>query len=308
MRGRKGLAALLAALVLLSTATAGVAALNFTDGEAPNPRISADVTVDAFETSWGDDLKYEDDSGAVTDLPATVNRSDDVDDLGNGHVNPYTFMTDVEFEDAGAFPHDSNDSALHADEWTTSGAAVSNVTTAPGVDAVEFDASADGDSMTYETDISSNAEKKQLQMFYDVSDASGASEVTVTIHDATDGDTAEVKLYDDDGNTSDIDVGATETGEGKAIQVQVGELDASGGDNSIEEIGKIVVSADGAANVDFSAINLDKTSKYDLGEKYVQTTTTTSSRPRPSTRRRVRSRFTPWRRWATPSVTPPSTA
>jgi len=262
---------MMALLVVAAGPAAAVSAgdLNHGADGAPNPYVDTDVTVDSYDVDWGDDPQYEDDSGDVTDLPATVNSSDDVDDLGSGAVNPFEYtVTDLEFEDAGAFPHDSNDSALHADEWTTSGATMSNVTTAPGVDAVEFSASAAGDSATYSHEITSDAEKRMVQVFYDVGDTTDAP-VTLTVHDATDGDTATIDLYNSSADTSAIDVGANSTGEGKAIQVQVGKLDASGGDGTIDEIGSIVVEADGNADVDMSAINLEKTSKYTLGERYV---------------------------------------
>ncbi len=257
---------------------AGISAsqLNFSDDDgAPNPYVSTDVTVDSYEASWGDSLQYEDDSGAVTQLPGELNSSTDHEDLGSGAVNPFTFaVTDLEFSDAGEFPRQGDEdgensaSALDASEWTTSGATVSDVTTAPGVDAVEFDASASGDSATYDNfSITSDAEKRYVQAFYDVQSADG--DVDLVIEDATDSDTATVKLYDADGNTSDANVGATTTGEGKAVQVQLGKLTASGGDGSIQEVGQISIEASGAADVDLSAINLEKTSKYKLGERYV---------------------------------------
>ncbi len=42
------------------------------------------------------------------------------------------------------------------------------------------------------------------------------------------------------------------------------------GDGTIDEIGSIEVEAGGSADVDMSAINLDKTSKYDLGTRHVE--------------------------------------
>ncbi len=54
MRGRKAFAAAMTALLLLSTATAGVAALNFSDsGAAPTRLIGADTTVDAYQVESG---------------------------------------------------------------------------------------------------------------------------------------------------------------------------------------------------------------------------------------------------------------
>ena len=258
---------------------AGVSAANLsyaTDGGdgAPNPYVSTDVTVDAYQTSWGDSLQYEDDSGAVSDLPAELNSSTDHDDLGSGAVNPFTFTaTDIEFSDAGEFPRKNEESgdnvasALDASEWTTSGGSVSDVTTAPSVDALSFVASTSGDSATYSNfSVTSDAEKRYVQAFYDVNSASG--DVDLVVQDATDGDTATVKLYDGDGNTSNDNVGATTTGEGKVVQVQLGKLTASGGDGTIQEIGSVQISAGGAADVDLSAINVEKTSKYKLGERY----------------------------------------
>ncbi len=261
-------------------AAVSAADLNFDDESgAPNPYADVgEVTVSDYNVAWGDSLQYEADDGSVTDLPADLNRSTDVDDLGSGSVNPFTFaLTDVNFTQAGEFPRksegDNAASALDASEYTTSGATMSDVSTAPGVDAVEFAASASGDSATYDNfSITSDAEKRYFQAIFDVSE-SGASEVTVTIHDATDGDTATVYLYDADGNTSDANVAANTTGEGKAIQVQMGKLTASGGDGTIDEIGQFVISANGAANVDASAINLEKTGKWNFGERYVNTDT-----------------------------------
>jgi len=253
--------------------------LNYDDGSAPNPEIEADTTVENYQVGWGDDVRYEDDSGSVTDLPATVNTSTDPDALGNGSVNPYTYtVTDVKFSAAGEFPRksegDNAASALDSSEWTTSGASVSDTSTAPGVNALSFTASAAGDSATYSNfTVSSDAEKRYFQAFYDVTDASGASEITATVHDATDGDTATVYLYDADGNTADDAVGANSTGEGKAIQVQVGSLAASGGDSTINEIGQVVVNADGAGSVDISALNVEKTGTWTLGTEYVNSDT-----------------------------------
>lgn len=278
MKG-KLLGALLVVMLVAQPVAALGGGLNYDSGEAPNPTITADTTVDSYEVSWGDDPQYENDNGEVVDLPASVNTSTDVDELGNGAVNPYTYtVTDVNFSAAGEFPRsgDSNNdaSALDASEWSTSGATLTETTTAPGVDAIDYTASTSGDTATYDNfTISSDAEKRHFQAFYDVTDASGATEITATIHDATDGDTATVYLYDADGNTADTAVGANSTGEGVAMQVQVGDLSASGGDSTIDEIGQVVISADGAGSVDMSAINLEKQGQWSLGTQYVDSDT-----------------------------------
>jgi hypothetical protein len=279
---RKRIFATLLAILVVGSGLAPMAAaagggLNFDSGNAPNPTLHADTTVQEYQVSWGDSLQYEDDSGDVVNLPAEINRSTDPDDLGNGTVNPFAFKTtDIKFADAGEFPRNDDEngensaSALDASEYTTSGATVSDTTTAPGVDAVQFEASASGDQATYDNfSVSSDAEKRYVQVFYDVPSAS-AGNVDLIVHDATDGDTATVKLFDADGLTNDANVGANSTGEGKAVQVQVGTLSATGGDNTIDEIGKIVINADGAATVDMSAVNLEKTGEWKLGERNVE--------------------------------------
>lgn len=282
---QKILAIFMVAIIALSAVPGGAVAAELEHSESagtPNPMISADTTIEGYNQSWGDDPHYEDDGGTVVALPGEVNSTTDVDQLGNGHVNPYQFtVTDVDFSDASEFPRKSDESgdnkasALDASEYTSgANTTVSDVNTAPNVEAVEYDfqSGTSGRSATYGNfSVTADAEKRYFQAFYDVESASGASKVTVTVHDATDGDTAVVDLYNSSADTSSDDVGANSTGEGKSIQVQVGALSASGGDNTIDEIGKVVVSADGAANVDVSALNLEKTGKWKIGTEYVDT-------------------------------------
>jgi hypothetical protein len=284
---KKLLAGLLAIFVVASgfapIAAAAGGGLNYDDGEAPNPYYSADTTISEYRVSDGGDLVYQNDNSEWTELEGELNRSTDVDDLGTGHVNVWSFYaTDIDDSALGEFPRNDDESenevsALDASEWSTTGASVSDVNTAPGVDAVEFSASASGDQATYNNwssggaFVTTDAEKRFLQLAYDVNDASGASEVTVTVHDATDGDTVVVKAYDADGQTSSDDVGANSTGDGKVLQKQLGTLTASGGDGNLDEVGKIVVSADGAANVDFAGIDAESTSKWNFGTEWVET-------------------------------------
>lgn len=281
-RGIYAIGVVLMALMVATTPAAAVSSadLNYGENGIDNPYVSADVTVDSYDVGYGDTPQYEDDSGSVTDLPASVNSSSDVDDLGTGYVNEWTFTaTDIDFADAGEFPRKSDEtdnsaSALDASEYTSgANTTVSDVNTAPGVEAVEMDfqAGTSGQSATYSNfSVTSDAEKRYFQAFYDIQ-SSSASTISVTIHDQTDGDTATVEIYNATGDTSSATVGANTTGEGKVMQVQVGKLSASGGDSTIQEIGQVVVSTNDAANVDFSAINVEKTSKYKLGTKKVDT-------------------------------------
>jgi len=263
---------LVVGLVLLSSvAMPAMAALNFASGDAPNPYFETNVEVDEYDMGDFDSaLAYYDDSGEKTTLNGEVNRSNDVDDLGTGHVNPFT-MTATDIDAGGefsAFPRtDGDQSALHASEWTTSGAAVSNVTTATGVDALEYAGTASGDSATFTLNsaITSDAEKRYVQIAADISSASGTP--TLEIHDS-DGDYVAVELYNATANQSNADVLANASGEGHVLQTQIGQLTVMGsGDGTMSEITKITVEGD--VNADFSLINSEKKGEYTFGERYV---------------------------------------
>lgn len=283
---RKKLLAGLLALFVVASGVAPMAAaagggLNYDDGKAPGPYYDIDpLTISEYRVSDGGSLMYQADDGDFTSFPGMVNDSEAHDDLGTGHVNEWQFFaTDIDAAAFGEFPRNDNEdgdndaSALDASEWSTTGASVSDTNTAQSVGAVEFDASAAGDQMTYNNwssggaFVTADAEKRYLQLAYDVESAS-ASTINVTVHDATDGDTVVVDIYDANGDASTDRVGANSTGDGKLYQQQLGGLTASGGDGTLDEIGKIVVAADGAANVDFAAIDAGSTSTWLLGAEY----------------------------------------
>jgi len=144
--------ALIAVLVISSmVATPAVTAGGLAwgaDSKAPNPAISADVTVDEWDGAEFDNaLQYYDDSGEAAQLPASLNESND---------NPITVTaTDIDFDQRDEFPRnddedgDNSASALDSSEWTVSGATVSDTTTAPSTDALNYAGTASSDSATY---------------------------------------------------------------------------------------------------------------------------------------------------------------
>jgi hypothetical protein len=281
-------AGLLAALLVTSLAApAAMAAPDFNESAsaAQNPYIEADVTVENFDRETMSPGQYEDDSGEIATLPATVDQSQDVDDIGTGTVNPYGFVaTDVDFEDGAAFPHaDENVSAVHNESrWIVdeSGSAgtltVSDSSTAPGVEALEVSTSSQtsGDTATAsfsDVSITSDAQKRYLQAMLDVDSLDSGATVEIRAVDA-DGDYV-TTMVDASATASDDDVIGTGTGEGYVIQEQVGALTTQGsGDGTMDEIQSIdVVVADGDATVTLSALNADKTSEWSLGDKRVDT-------------------------------------
>jgi hypothetical protein len=285
---RHAVALLLAATIALSVVAPAAAvggSLVYGDtGKAPSPYASADLTISEKRVSDGDSLLYQNDNSEWAEFPGELNTSDDVADLGTDYVNPWSFhATDIDDSQFGEFPRkdtESNNSAsaFDASEYTTgANATVTDVTTAPNVDAVEVSfadttGGPDDNTATYGNfSVTSDAEKRHFAMAYDIVSAGGASTITATVHDATDGDTVTVELYNSVGDTSTDDTFATTTGDGKLGQVQLGAVGASGGDGSLDEIGKVVYNADGSAEIEASLIDLERTSKYNLGTERVDT-------------------------------------
>ncbi len=282
MRFKKTLTALLIAMVALSAVAPAVsAASNFNDDAdaAQNPYIAADVTVSSFDRADMSVGEYEDDSGEIAQLPAVVDQSDDVDDIGSGTVNPYKFVaTDIEFSDAARFPTDKESvSAIHNEsEWTTAGLTVSDASTAPGVEALEVSSSGltsgSTASATYDNvSITSDAEKRYLQVALDVVSMDSGATVELRAMDS-DGDYVDV-YASPSASATDDNVLATGTGEGFVIQEQMGSLTVEGsGDGTLAEIQSIeVVVSDADATVRMSALNAQKTSEWTFGDKRVNT-------------------------------------
>ena len=278
---------LVAMLAISAVAPAAMAAPDYNEdaSAAQTPFISTDVTVSTFDRADMEPGQYENDNGEIADLPATVNRSENVDDIGSGSVNPYHFVaTDVDFEDGTAFPHQKDDvSAVdNESEWSvdTSGSAgsmtVADSATAPGVEALEVSTSSQSSSDTAiatfsNVSITSDAEKRYLQAMLDVNSLDSGTTVEIRAVDS-DGDYVATTI-NSSATASDDDVIATGTGEGYVIQEQVGALSTQGsGDGTVAEIQEIeVVVMDGNADVDISALNADKTSEWSLGDERVDT-------------------------------------
>jgi len=231
------------------------------DAKTPNPEIATEVTVDEWDGSdFSTALEYYDDSGDAATLPASLNDSND---------NPVTLSaTAIDFEDRNEFPRtddeeDNSASALDADEWTESGATVSDSSTHAGVDALNFAGAASGDSATYSNFSVEDGEKTYLTLAADINDASGTPTVTLTDDD---GDQINVTLYDSTANADDDDVVANETGDGMVFQHQLGDLDVGGsGDGSFDTTEEITVEGD--VDADISVLDAERTRELTFGER-----------------------------------------
>ncbi|AZH25279.1 hypothetical protein [Haloplanus aerogenes] len=261
-------AALLAMLVLVSAVagTAGVALAQSSAG-APMPETSAEYTNENYNMSWSSPLTYENDQGETVTLDARVNESAD---------NPYSFVaTDVEFEDAGAFPHDkSGVSALDASEWSTSGASISATDADRGQLNIATDGSVTAGTTTTATfdnfSITSDVQKKHLAIAADVNTLDAGATVEIRAMDS-DGDYVAATVNASSAESQNLL--ANQTGEGFVLQRQMGKMSVMGsGDGTMTEIQSVeVVVMDGDADVTVSMLNLDKMSKYTYGVEKADT-------------------------------------
>ncbi|MFB6188367.1 MAG: hypothetical protein ABEI57_00645 [Halapricum sp.] len=255
---RKGVF-LFAAIALVAGMTMpaiAASSINYGADAAPNLQVEGDVTI--ADHRMGDSpLTYNNDNGDWVQLPGEVNESAD---------NPISFVaSDIAAQDFGAFPHaKSNTSALEAGEWSGT-ATVSNVETAPGVDAVELGLSAGNYSAFSNFSVTSDEQKRYFQTVLDVSSIDAGTTVEFRIVDAN-GDyyTAEINTS----RSSGEDYIANATGEGYVYQRQLGKMTlTTAGDGTFNDIEKINVTASGgAANVDIAALNVEKMSTWDFGD------------------------------------------
>jgi hypothetical protein len=270
-----GLVVLLAiSLIASMTATPALAqssTINTDADAAPDAELTGNVTVEDYDMAWSG-LQYEDDSGDVVDFPGREDPDQE---------NPYSFVaSDVNFSDADGFPHAKDDvSALDAAEWSVSGTnssklTVSDVETAPGKEAVQIGtdgtmASGDDATATFSNfSITSDENKRYLQVVLDITTLDSGSNVTVSVVDA-DGDHYDATI-DPSASDSENLIGSA-TGEGLIYQRQLGDMSlVSDGDGSFSDIEKVEVEVvDADAEVEIAALNVDKTSMWTFGAEKV---------------------------------------
>ncbi|QCJ47243.1 hypothetical protein [Haloprofundus sp. MHR1] len=280
MISRRILKKLTVALLVLSlVATPALGAWNYTADEGPNPYYTYDLTKDEHRMEWGtshgDALTYADDDGKVTTIDGTVNTS------GDANRNPYSFtVTDIESDEFTDFPRNGdNVSALDSANWSTSaGATVADTETADSVDALSFSTSglADGSSedatfdlTVHNAEITSDENKRFLQVGLDVAQLDGTVDIEVV--DAN-GD-KKVATLNGSANASNDGIVADGIGEGWFFQERLGDMPTEGsGDGEFNDIHEVrIVAHDADSDVSISALNIDKMSRYTLGEKQVET-------------------------------------
>ena len=274
--GRKSFALLFVALVVSSGIVAAVGGnVDWQNTDtAPQLEYAREETKAVHDMTWGvsnEELrKYEDNNGDIVKMDAEINESAD---------NPVSFVpTDLNETDWRLFPHAKEDVSAVADEgdWsTTTGASVTDSSTASGVEALNVASngsmtSGDTATATFSNfSITSDAEKRYLQLGLDVNTLDAGANVEFRAVDA-DGDYVAAEIEPD--NSSGEAFITNATGEGFIYQRQIGKMAVAGsGDDSLSEIQQVeIVFSDADADVDVALLNADKLSPYDLGEQKAQ--------------------------------------
>ena len=278
---RKQLLAVLAAFAVvtqMSVAAVAAGALGM-DTEAdqyPETKFVEDeltiVEHDRSSMSW---LQVEDDNGKIQTIDAHVN--------GSASGAKVAYRADkIDAEALDKFPivsDEENNSVtwLNAGNWSTSSSAISATdadgTTGDGVQAVQITTdgsltSGASENAGYsESDVTSDAEKRYLQLVLNVENLAGDLEVQV--HD---GNGDYVAAYaNSTANASDAHVIANQTASGVIYQEQLGNLQVQGSGNGdldgVQEVRFVVSDADVTATV--TGLNAEKKSQWDFGTERV---------------------------------------
>ncbi|MFB6179559.1 MAG: hypothetical protein ABEI77_07550 [Halorientalis sp.] len=259
MNGKRLLVIALVGMMALAPVVAATTGhpVNHDAKSTPKPDISTNVTKATHEVGW-DPVAYEANNGSMAHLNAEINSSVD---------NPYWFeASEVNFSDAGAFPHAKKDvSILDASEWSkdlngsAGSGSISDVTTTSGVDAVELSTSSQtsGDTAVFTManfSVTSDTSKRYLQSVYDVESIGS-------------GTGSQLRAVDGDGDYYAIDINQS-TGQGYISQTQLGSMSmVSAGDGSFGNIEKLqVVINDSDETVRFAALNTERMSEWQFGE------------------------------------------
>ncbi|WP_134671725.1 hypothetical protein [Halorussus marinus] len=282
----KTVLALLAVFALVASPVAGAAGdlgANPDADQYPETKFVEDqLTVESHDRSSMDWLEYEGDNGNIKTVPAHVNGTE------SGAMVAYR-ADRIDADELGQYPRVSNEENnsvtwLNAGNWTASGASIS-VTDADGSTAADVEAVqvttdgslTDGSSahVAYtEQSITSDVEKRYLQLVANVDDLDSGAQLSVQVRDG-DGDYVAAVVNSSRDATAG-DVIANQTASGVIFQEQLGQLEVAGsGDGSLDAIEEVrVVAEDGDATATITGLNVQKKSRWDFGDERVPDTST----------------------------------
>jgi len=286
-------------VALATAATAGSAAaasdddltLNYETDYVANPYIAADVTIGQHKSDYTSPLMYENDNGEDVELPAVIDETDPNDsdkttqnlygiradrvDAGAYHA----FPRDAKYDEDGDGDEDTAVKAVDATHWSTdesntSGSLsvsdgsdeVSSVSLAASSIASGETATATFDLTAHNASITSDEDKRYLQLAFNVDALTSGAVVSVRAVDE-DGDYKEATI-DPSGDTSNTGVMANATGSGYVAQIQLADLSVQGsGDGTFNNIESLEVQfAEADATVELFGIDLERKSKWEYGE------------------------------------------
>jgi len=273
-------AAATATLALGAGSASAVSGLNF-DGPVPNPTLRDTVTIaEHNREDMSSVLEYLDDRGnlaTLEDYGGTLDTGDDSD----SPVNPVTLRPDkIDAYDFYNFPKDETYTDGDGDEqdlnalerpgdWSTSSSSivVEQTDTASGAPALRVAGSGIADGGT-ETATFSPADpvgdglRKVAQIGVNVNALPSGSSAIVRVTDDSTSTTVDLRI-DPSADAASSDVIATETTTGTLYQTQFGELV-----DTLDQIDSVIVEVnDGDVDLDVWALNLERSSKWELGTR-----------------------------------------
>jgi len=273
------------ALVATGAASAATYQLNAEADAHPDTYFQeSHLTVESHNQSTMDWLEYEGDNGKTKTVKAHVNGTE------SGAKVSY-LATHLEDEDLLQYPRQSGEenntiSWADASAWTsTTGVSVTedDGATAAGVDSLKIAtdgslSSGSSANVAYtEQSITSDAQKRYLQLVLDVDDLESSATVEFQVRDGN-GDyvTAEINASR---SATASDVIASETAQGVVYQEQLGKLTVEGsGDGSLDAVEEVrIVTKNGDATVHVTGLNVQKKSMWDFGDERVPDTSTDTS-------------------------------
>lgn len=275
-----GAVLLVFALLASTAAAAGGFGLNIQAEQYPEIYYQEDeLTVASHDRGSMGWLQYEGDDGKTQTINAHVNGTDSGAKVG--------YRADqIQDSDLAKYPQvdseDGNNSVtwLNHGNWSTSSSNVtvsdSDGSTASGVESIQIATSGtlgagSSVSATYANQsITTDAEKRYLQLVTNVNSLESGAVVHVQAHDG-DGDYVEATI-NASRNSSDADVITNSTAaKGVIYQEQLGQLNVSGtGDGTLNGIQEITVQVtDGDADVTITGLNVQKKSTWSFGEEHV---------------------------------------
>ncbi|WP_459808553.1 hypothetical protein [Halopiger thermotolerans] len=264
--------------------------LNYSSDVVANPFISADVTIGTHKSGYDSPLMFENDNGEDVELPAEINdrHPDNADEttqnlfgfradkVSTGAYNAWP--RDTKYDESGDGDAETAVTAVDATHWSTDTSNTSGSLTVENggdeVDSVRIAASsiASGENATatfdltaHNAEITSDEEKRYLQLCLNVDALTSGAVVEIRAVDE-DGD-YKAGVIDPSADSSSTNVIATATGAGIVFQKQLADLTVQGsGDGAINNIQALEVDvAEADATVELFGIDLERKSKWEFG-------------------------------------------